>query len=279
MSDNTYGTDVEKHWCGCPHFKYQKKPISQRMCKHLLRMGAKYIPALHDWPKKVPKPHIMLYGDNVKKYVKNGWYCSEKLDGVRGYYDGTRMISRNGNTIDIPDRIRKYLSKQYKVDGEFFKTRKTFHDVVKAIQSPKSSKDWEGIEFYVFDIHNSMVFFDRYMLIHNVYPFYCKQYIIHTDDIDRELKLIENKGGEGLILRNPQGLYQPGRSNDIIKLKPIHTGHAKYLGDNTFKEMNSNIIFKIRVSKKQQLKNGTQVSFIYRDRTLTNKPKFPSLIT
>ncbi|MBS3779116.1 MAG: hypothetical protein KGY41_01840 [Desulfovermiculus sp.] len=41
-----------------------------------------------------------------KNYTGNedisGWYMSEKLDGIRGYWDGENLLTRSGRTIHAP---------------------------------------------------------------------------------------------------------------------------------------------------------------------------------
>ena len=48
------------------------------------------------------KPELFL----LKKYQEDmnvsGWYMSEKLDGVRAYWDGENLISRNGKVFNVP---------------------------------------------------------------------------------------------------------------------------------------------------------------------------------
>ena len=41
------------------------------------------------------KPELMLLQDWEGQEV-SGWLMSEKMDGVRAYWDGKKLISRNG---------------------------------------------------------------------------------------------------------------------------------------------------------------------------------------
>lgn len=59
-----------------------------------------------------------------------GWWMSEKFDGVRGLWTGTKMMSRSGAEIPLPDTFRALLPKDMEVDGEFtypFSPVPTFH--------------------------------------------------------------------------------------------------------------------------------------------------------
>ena len=47
-----------------------------------------------------------LYEDNIDV---SGWLMSEKLDGVRGYWDGQRLFSKNGIPFNPPADFHKKL--------------------------------------------------------------------------------------------------------------------------------------------------------------------------
>src|SRR5208282_6202409 len=54
-----------------------------------------------------------------------GWWMSEKLDGVRAFWDGTQFISRLGNMFHAPDWFIADLPKS-PLDGELWGGRKMF---------------------------------------------------------------------------------------------------------------------------------------------------------
>lgn len=272
----TYTTDVKTNFCSCLSWKYQRKPVYSRMCKHLLKAGAVVTELHEEWKKKGPIPKIMLYRKNID-FIQENWYCSEKLDGVRGFFDGHTMYSRGGIIIDIPDRIRDYLTLQkLTVDGEFWMQRNSLKKIVNATQSNKNSVYWKGVKFYVFDIHSNKTFQERYKIIQK-FPFFCKQKPITLKNIPIKLKDVVENGGEGLVIRNPVGLYKNyGRSMDVIKVKPHTVGSGIYLGKNEFKELSTGQIFKIR-GKFMILKPDDKISFVYTGRTSRGKPQYPRL--
>ena len=51
---------------------------------------------------------------------------SEKLDGVRGYWNGQSMISRQGKEISCPQWFIDQFPKNISLDGEFWLGRGTF---------------------------------------------------------------------------------------------------------------------------------------------------------
>src|SRR5688572_11267334 len=55
----------------------------------------------------------------------SGWWMSEKLDGVRAYWDGRRFLSRLGNSYNAPEWFTKGLP-ETPLDGELWVGRKRF---------------------------------------------------------------------------------------------------------------------------------------------------------
>ena len=55
-----------------------------------------------------------------------GWFMSEKLDGVRCFWNGTTMYTRNGNLFYPPDWFKDMLPKDLALDGELWTKRDDF---------------------------------------------------------------------------------------------------------------------------------------------------------
>jgi DNA ligase-1 len=66
----------------------------------------------------------------AEKYEGNinpqGWYMSEKLDGVRCFWNGKNLYSRNGNVFYPPDWFKDLLPKDLALDGELWTKRDDF---------------------------------------------------------------------------------------------------------------------------------------------------------
>ena len=73
------------------------------------------------------KPNLLL----LKVYKDQnitGWVMSEKLDGIRAYWDGKNLISRGGKIIHAP----KWFIKDYppfEIDGELWTKRGDFENI------------------------------------------------------------------------------------------------------------------------------------------------------
>src|SRR4051812_27960651 len=110
--------------CSCPAWRNQSHPIERRTCKHLrklrgdaaeeARIGsavqAPAIPKADDDVSKAPPLLLAESWDNVLDPA--GWLMSEKLDGVRAYWDGSRFWSRLGNLFHAPDWFVAGLPKE-----------------------------------------------------------------------------------------------------------------------------------------------------------------------
>src|SRR5689334_13871413 len=83
-----------------------------------------------------------------------GWWMSEKLDGVRAYWDGKKMFSRHGKEINCLDEFLDGLPKGTPLDGELWMGRGTVEKLIGTLNSP-SQRDWKLIKYMVFDLPKS----------------------------------------------------------------------------------------------------------------------------
>ena len=77
-----------------------------------------------------------------------GWAMSEKLDGVRAYWDGRKLISRQGHPFSPPAGFTRDFP-PYPLDGELYSRRGAFEQISAAVRS--ANGDWSGIKLHVFD--------------------------------------------------------------------------------------------------------------------------------
>ena len=76
---------------------------------------------------------------------------SEKLDGVRCYWNGTSMYTRNGNAFYAPKDFKAKLPK-IALDGELWTSRDDFQKIVSIVRKQDTSNpEWSKIKFMVFD--------------------------------------------------------------------------------------------------------------------------------
>jgi DNA ligase-1 len=171
----------------------------------------------------------MMHGvDYLGEDVSN-WLISEKLDGCRAYWDGKTMWSRGGCIIILPAAMSAALPRGIAVEGEIFAGREEFEVARRFVQYARFD---DRVQFHAFDLPNHAgTFAERYEELQNMLPvkgicsFICH---VRCNGIKAAVsRLIETHkyGGEGLILRNPSSVYQPGRVDSVLKLKSVPDGY------------------------------------------------------
>ncbi|KZW03370.1 DNA ligase/mRNA capping enzyme [Exidia glandulosa HHB12029] len=257
---------------------------------------------------KVKAPALLLANkwDLEKGPDPTGWWCSEKLDGVRAFYDKT-FFSRLGNAFFAPDWFLEKLPKDVQLDGELFAGRSKFNDTVSVVKT-KNSPHWKTIKFHIFDIpsHGDKPFEERLKLLEKLFgeggSHACDHVVIveqtavkDRDHIFKMLKAVEAQGGEGLMLRKPKSTYVGSRSSTLLKIKTFHdaearvTGHTKGRGKHVgvcgalICEMQSGKTFQCGSGlTDKQRKNPPAVGsiIVYRFQELTRDgvPRFPTFV-
>lgn len=170
--------------------------------------------------------------------LQDYWY-SEKYDGIRAYWNGEMFYTRQGKPIIAPHWFIESMPK-VALDGELWAGRGQFNHVQKTVLDTKpNSDDWKSIQFMAFDLASSREpYATRYMelksLLHEVKSAniqLVKQHPIAShSDLNRLLDNIEQKNGEGIMLRNIHSLFQPGRSDDLLKVKSYEDDEAIVIG-------------------------------------------------
>ena len=163
-----------------------------------------------------------------------GWLMSEKLDGIRGYWNGRRLSSKNGYLFDPP---AKFISNfpAFPLEGELWSGRVTFEQTASAVRSKHTDSGWEEMKFAIFDVPEAFGgFTERIKIAENWFSAHPSRYAFvipqiplrDEDHLRQELRQIENLGGEGLIVRKADALYNPGRSSTILKVKSYRDAEA-----------------------------------------------------
>jgi DNA ligase-1 len=249
--------------CSCPAWRNQSIQIQQRTCKHLRKLrgeeaenaritaaGGSTQPvrtkaksALVAADASVPaSPEEDDAGAPVLLAERwdgtadpTGWWMSEKLDGVRAYWDGHTLLSRLGNPYLAPDWFTTGLPAT-PLDGELWAGRKRFQRAVSIVRRQDRSELWREISFVVFDAPTLDAPFEERLA-------HCRRLLesaalshasVHVhercggiDALRTELARIEAAGGEGVMLREPGSRYVAGRSTTLLKVKTFHDAEAR----------------------------------------------------
>ncbi|SDM00499.1 DNA ligase-1 [Geoalkalibacter ferrihydriticus] len=164
----------------------------------------------------------------------SGWLMSEKLDGVRGRWDGRELRSKNGHLFRPPEAFIRGLP-DFPLEGEIWGGRETFGQTAAVVQRARDDEGWLGLQFVIFDVPAAEGgFTDRIAKARAWFAAHPSDYAFVIPQVpvrDRahlreELRRVESLGGEGLIVRKPDALYLPGRSTEILKVKNYQDAEA-----------------------------------------------------
>jgi len=175
-----------------------------------------------------------------------GWWMSEKLDGVRAHWDGQKLFSKTGNEIFAPPYFTKVLPR-FPLDGELWKGKGFFEETCTAVIRRKPTDEqewvklWEGVTYHIFDapeypgpFENRMDYAKKlvgtYHPILRIIPMKKCEGLAH---LKKELELVRQTQGEGLMLREPGCDYVHGRSRTLLKVKPYREDEVRMVGKNT----------------------------------------------
>ncbi len=171
------------------------------------------------------------------KVDPTGYWISEKLDGVRALWDGTKFISRLGNEFFAPDWFKRMLP-NVPLDGELWLGRKRFQECVSIVRTQDGSKDWSQITYQVFDmpITQPIPFEKRLETLEGLAEKHIGVKLVGQDICEgvehlyTRLAAVQKLGGEGLMLRQPGSLYAGKRSSTLLKVKTFLDDEAEVYG-------------------------------------------------
>lgn len=182
-----------------------------------------------------PPPLPLAISFDANKHQLADYYISEKLDGVRAFWDGEKLISRGGNRFAAPDWFTRGLPPQ-PLDGELWAGRNTFELSASIVKRLDDSAAWRQLRFYVFELPTGAAqFSERYqqlLLLAQQYPSpYWLVVAQHEAPVtpallDAQLRQLVAAGGEGYMLKRMASAYTAGRSDDLLKVKLRHDADA-----------------------------------------------------
>lgn len=242
----------EVYSCTCPAWRNQSIGIEKRTCKHLkalrgapaelARVGAAAGTAAAGGAGAAPGkaqdgPPLLLANPWDNDQDLTGFWMSEKLDGVRAYWDGKAFLSRLGNRYHAPDWFTAGLP-ETPLDGELWGGRKRFQRTISVVRRQDRSDHWKEIMFVVFDAPAMDAPFEERLafcraLVEERRPAYAKfldhEQCLGVDHLRGELKRVEELGGEGLMMRKPGSRYEVGRSTSLLKVKSFFDAEARVM--------------------------------------------------
>jgi DNA ligase-1 len=234
-----------------------------------------------------------------------GWLVSEKFDGSRAWWDGSRLRFRSGLPIMAPAWFTAALPAQA-LDGELWLARGRFEELSGIVrrQQPVDA-DWRRVRLLVFELPGAGgTFAQRAARIQQLsaqQPASSPWRAVEQFELPSAAALkarlheVVNAGGEGLMLHRADALYETGRSPALLKLKPLQDADAVVVGHQPGQGRHAGRLGALKVrtqegrefllgtgftdeQRDQPPAVGTVVTFTYQGTTAQGVPRFASFL-
>jgi DNA ligase-1 len=189
--------------------------------------------------EEFPPPPVALANVYEGEANLSEYWVSEKLDGVRGYWDGAHLLTRGGHRIHAPDWFTADWP-AVALDGELWLGRGKFAETSGIVrrQTPDDA-DWRRMRFMVFDLPGHDGSFDERLAalrtlladldVAWVRP--VEQFRVSGPaELRARLKAVVAEGGEGLMLHRGDSHHRAGRGDDLLKVKLYRDAEARVVG-------------------------------------------------
>jgi DNA ligase-1 len=249
-------------------------------------------------------PRVLLANVAKLDIDPTPYLISEKYDGVRALWDGKALLSRAGNVIAAPAQFIARLP-SHSLDGELWIARGQFEKLSGVIRRAAPEDDeWRQIKYMVFEAPGAPgTFAERYEEIKRIVEQAAFPQLVAVEQfrlagnaaLRRKFEEIVCAGGEGLMLHRADAPYITGRSDALLKLKPLEDAEATVLGYIPGKGKYKGMIGALQVetadSKRFKIGTGftdavranppaigTVITFTYRGVTKNGLPRFASYL-
>ena len=236
------------------------------------------------------------YGGGVNL---DDYWVSEKFDGVRARWDGTRLISRGGNAFAAPAWFTDGFPAT-PLDGELWVGRGRFAETVSIVTRATPHEGWRKVRYRVFDLPSAKTFERRLRELRAVVAAAASPYLALVRQhkvrdhaaLMAKLDAVTDAGGEGLMLRRARSRYRGGRSADLLKLKKFDDAEARVVAHNPGKGKFAGVMGSITVEaddgtrfkigsgftdaqRRDPPPPGSRVTFRHHGHTVNGLPRFP----
>ncbi len=247
------------------------------------------------------EPPDLLLAEKYREDIDlSDYWVSEKLDGVRAFWDGNRLISRGGNAFSAPSWFTNGFPR-IAMDGELWMGRGKFEETTSIVTRSLPHDGWQQVRYMVFDLPQAPGVFDvRLQKLRAVVATSPSEFL----DIVVQEKIIDHKAllnklddivqisGEGLMLHRGDSRYRGGRGMDLLKLKRFDDAEGIVVAHNPGKGKFAGMMGSLTVrtadgktvkigsgfsndERKTPPPIGATITFKHQGFTGTGKPRFP----
>ena len=255
------------------------------------------------WLPAYSGPEITLAQVYSPQLDVTAYYVSEKFDGVRAFWDGQQLLTRQGNALVIPDVFRAQLPQQA-LDGELWFGRGEFSRASALVKRLPAHADylaeWQAVHYMLFDAPQQPGGFEqRLAFLQSVTDAVQRPQLVVAPqwsvsshaELQQQLQEFAVAGAEGLMLRHRQAAYRGGRSSDLIKLKTFDDAEATVVahlpGKGKFRGMLGSVLVRLDNGREFRIGSGftdvermappalgSRITFQYQGYTSTGLPRF-----
>lgn len=229
---------------------------------------------------------------------------SEKLDGVRAYWNGEQLYFRSGRVINAPAWFTAGFPK-HELDGELWMGRASFEQLSAIVrrQTPVDEQ-WRQVHYCLFESPHAPGTFqariaqltaEASQLQIPWLRVISQEPVSSFDQIQTKLRELVAKKAEGVVLHRADAPFESGRSAHAYKLKPQLDAEAKVVGfqpgKGKYQDRMGALLLETKEGKRFKLGTGfddetrlhppplaSWVTYRYRDLTSTGLPKFASYL-
>lgn len=188
-------------------------------------------------PPRVPA--LMLARSYAEGVDVRQYWVSEKLDGIRGHWDGHALWTRGGNPITPPAWFTAGWP-PVPIDGELWIGRGRFEEISGLVRSTEVDPErWRAVRFMAFDLPGHPGGFQaRLRALQTLAETSGNHWLrvveqvrlADADALEQHLQRVVAAGGEGLMLHHRDSRYVAGRSEGLLKYKPYDDAEARVVG-------------------------------------------------
>lgn len=249
-------------------------------------------------------PDLLLATEFREDVDVTQYLVSEKYDGVRAVWDGKTLRFRSGREVTAPAWFIEKLPAT-PLDGELWLARGKFDELSGIVRKAQPiDEEWRNVTYLVFELPGAGGSFAERVAR---YGEIVKQAnwsqlkaveqsrVKDRSELKRKLDAVVKQGGEGLMLHLADAPYVTGRSDALIKLKPLKDteatviahlpGKGKYTGmmGALLVKTPEGVVFKIGTGFTDAVRRnpppiGSTITYTYRDRTKSGLPRFASYL-
>ena len=247
-------------------------------------------------------PPLLLASVERGQSAVSQYLVSEKLDGVRAFWDGQSLRTRQGNVINAPAWFTQGFPAQ-PLDGELWVGRGQFERVSATVRRRVPvDAEWREVRYQVFELPDAAgTFRERVQALQSLVAAAAVLWLQAVDQfevssraaLDHKLDEITRAGGEGLMLHRADAPYLTGRSDVLLKMKRWNDAEATVVGHRPGKGKFAGMLgalqmrtadgteFLLGTGLDEALRRnpppvGTLVTYRYRELTEQGRPRFAS---